>query len=120
MSHIGLQIPQTIKQPSAEALLVSWVAITLAAVAYCEIKSGHRYRRLVVLGSVLIAITIGMAEGTSAHSVALANIPWCLALCMLTDGVLYNIVGAVHRRYDNVRQSIDDNKCCKEEKKILA
>jgi hypothetical protein len=99
---------------------VSWVAITLTAVAYCEAKSGHRYRRLVILGSVLVAITIGMAEGTSAHSVALTNMPWCLALGMLADCVVYNIVGAVHRRYANVRQSSDDNKCRKEEKKILA
>lgn len=120
MNQTGLCIPRTIKQPSAETLLVSWVAITLASVAYCEAKSGHRYRRLIVLGSILVAITIGIGERMSAQSVVLTNMPWCLALGMLVDCVLYNTVSVIYRRSAYVKHIIDNEQYRKEEKETVA
>jgi hypothetical protein len=70
---------------------VTWVVTTLAVVAYYEARARHRYRTAFLFGGVFVATVVGVVEGSSADTIILNNIPWCIALAILMDVLIRSL-----------------------------
>jgi hypothetical protein len=73
------------------------VVAVLAVVAYYEAQPGNGHRTAFLLGGVFIATVVGVMEGSSADTIILTNMPWCIALGILIDALMYRLVGLKSR-----------------------
>lgn len=92
----------------------------VAVVAYYEMHPGHSYRKLFILGSALVAIFIGIVEGSGMNSIILTDIPWSLTLGMMLDCLVHNFIRVLSS--DTAERGISASKeqCHETEKVDLA
>ncbi|KAF2132134.1 hypothetical protein P153DRAFT_354780 [Dothidotthia symphoricarpi CBS 119687] len=99
-THIGdsalhqtrLRIPEMLRRPSPSTLLVSWLILALAVAAYHETHPGNMRRKALLLGSLFIALLIGVVEGSGTSTVLLTDLPWCLSLGILLDMIVHRLL----------------------------
>ncbi|OAL56799.1 hypothetical protein IQ07DRAFT_18780 [Pyrenochaeta sp. DS3sAY3a] len=96
--HIGDRMLDFVTRPSSDALLCGWMALALALAIYHESRSNHRYRSIFLVGSVLLALLLGVVERSHLNTIILTNIPWCLTLGVATDMLVRTVLGIRTRR----------------------
>jgi hypothetical protein len=73
------------------------VVTVLAVVAYYEAQPGDRHRTAFLLAGVFVATVVGAMEGSSADTIILTNMPWCITLGILMDALMYRLVSVKSR-----------------------
>jgi hypothetical protein len=85
-----MQLPAW-QQPPPILLLVSWLILALAIIAYFETHLKTRNLKVFLIGSAFIAFSLGVLEDSSVRSIILTNLPWCLT-SQLFLGILMNSI----------------------------
>ncbi|KAF2823244.1 hypothetical protein CC86DRAFT_457669 [Ophiobolus disseminans] len=86
------QLPEAWQHPSPRVLLASWLILAIAVTTYYTAHKSHRHRKLFLLGSILVAMMIGIAEGSGVATTILTDVPWCLTFGMLADLLVHRII----------------------------
>jgi hypothetical protein len=115
-----MRFPEAVRRPSPTTLLVSWLVMTLAVVAYYEAHPGHRHRTAFLFGGVLVATIVGVMEGSGADTIILTDMPWCIALGILIDALMHSLVGGKSRSSQEKHSSSRGGLYCEKEKATSA
>ncbi|KAH8730526.1 hypothetical protein GQ44DRAFT_823248 [Phaeosphaeriaceae sp. PMI808] len=114
-----VRLPKMLLQPSPTTLLVSWLAMAMAAVTYYETHPGHRYRNVFFLGSAFVAVAVGIIEQSNMDTIILTNIPWCLVLSILLDFSVHNIIRLLSSSSSGGESAAIQKRVFRKEKAIL-